>query len=104
MKKRFLFIVITVLATLLLFTLVVCAQTKYTIATVPKQVGIDWFNYMEDGMKQFGRDYGQDVFMMGPTVSDAALQIQIIEDLVAQNVDAICVVPNSTEALEPVLK
>ena len=59
---------------------------------------------MEKGVKQFGEDFGQDAFQIGPTVSDAALQVQIIEDLIAQGVDAICVVPNSTEALEPVLK
>lgn len=77
---------------------------KYTIATVVKIVGVDWFNYMEKGVKQFGKDYGQDVFQTGPTQADAALQVQIIEDLIAQRVDAICVVPNSTEALDPVLK
>lgn len=103
-KHSILTIVAIVLAVILTSTVGFGAPKKYTIATVPKQVGIDWFNYMEKGVKQFGLDFGQDAFQIGPTVSDAAFQMQIIEDLIAQNVDAICVVPNSTEALEPVLK
>ncbi len=42
--------------------------------------------------------------MLGPAKADAAEQVKIIEDLIAQKVDAICVVPFSPEALEPVLK
>ena len=40
----------------------------------------------------------------GPSKADAALQVQVVEDLIAQGVDALCVVPFSAEALEPVLK
>lgn len=105
MKKRSIFVIVAcLLAVVIASSVGFAASKKYTIATVPKQVGIDWFNYMEQGVKQFAKDYGQDAFQTGPTISDAALQVQIIEDLIAQNVDAICVVPNSTEALEPVLK
>jgi len=106
MNKRFfpVVVVVSLLIVVLSVSAVLAASKRYTIATVPKQVGIDWFNYMEKGVKQFGEDFGQDAFQIGPTVSDAALQVQIIEDLIAQGVDAICVVPNSTEALEPVLK
>lgn len=77
---------------------------KFTIATVVKVDGIAWFDRMRDGVKQFKADTGHDTWMLGPSQADAAAQVQIIESLIAQGVDAICVVPFSVEAVEPVLK
>lgn len=77
---------------------------KFKIATVPKMTGIAWFQRMEQGVKKYAADTGNDAFFIGPATGDAALQAQTIEDLIAKKVDAICVVPFSTEALEPVLK
>lgn len=58
---------------------------------------------MEAGIKQRGKELGLDAFMIGPTSADPALQVRAIEDLIAQGVDAIGVVPNDAEVLEPVL-
>lgn len=82
------------------------ADTKkeFVIATVVKVDGIAWFDRMRDGVEQFGKDTGHDTWMVGPSQADAAAQVQIVENLIAQGVDAICVVPFSVEALEPVLK
>lgn len=77
---------------------------KYVIANVPKLTGIAWFDRMNEGVKQFAADTGHEYFQTGSTTADAALQIQAIEGLIAQKVDAITVVPFSVEALEPVLK
>jgi simple sugar transport system substrate-binding protein len=79
-------------------------KKKYTIATVVKVDGIAWFDRMRAGVKQFKADTGHDTWMVGPSQADAAAQVQIIENLIAQKVDAICVVPFSVEAVEPVLK
>jgi simple sugar transport system substrate-binding protein len=79
-------------------------KSKYTIATVVKVDGIAWFDRMREGVVKFGKDTGNDTFLLGPAKADAAEQVKIIEGLVAQKVDAICVVPFSPEALEPVLK
>jgi simple sugar transport system substrate-binding protein len=76
----------------------------YTIATVVKVDGIAWFDRMREGVKQFKADTGQDAYEVGPSQADAAAQVEIIENLIAQGVDAICVVPFSVEAVEPVLK
>jgi simple sugar transport system substrate-binding protein len=76
----------------------------YTIATVVKVDGIAWFDRMRDGVKQFGADTGHDTWMVGPSQADAAAQVQIVENLIAQGVDAICIVPFSVEAVEPVLQ
>jgi len=77
---------------------------KYKIATVVKLTGIGWFDRMNEGLQKYSKDTGHETFMVGPQKADAALQVQLIEDLIAQKVDAICVVPFSPEALEPVLK
>ena len=42
--------------------------------------------------------------MIGPTSADPALQVRAIEDLIAQGVNVIGVVPNDANVLEPVLK
>ncbi len=80
------------------------ATKKYSIATVVKVDGIAWFDRMRVGVKQFGADQGHDTWMVGPSQADAAAQVQIVESLIAQGVDAICIVPFSVEAVEPVLQ
>ncbi|MGI4747505.1 MAG: autoinducer 2 ABC transporter substrate-binding protein [Janthinobacterium lividum] len=80
------------------------ATKKYSIATVVKLDGIAWFDRMRVGVKQFGTDTGHDTWMVGPSQADAAAQVGIVETLIAQGVDAICIVPFSVEAVEPVLQ
>ena len=80
------------------------AGKKWQIATVVKVDGIAWFDRMREGVDQFKADTGNDTYMVGPSQADAAAQVQMIENLIAQGVDAICVVPFSVEAVEPVLK
>ena len=77
---------------------------RYTIPTVVKLIGVQWFNRMEVGIERFAEKPGHNTFILGPPRSDAALQVQILEDLIAQDVDAISVVPFSPETLEPVLQ
>jgi simple sugar transport system substrate-binding protein len=76
----------------------------YSIATVVKVDGIAWFDRMREGINEFKADTGHDVWEVGPSQADAAAQVQIVENLIAQGVDAICIVPFSVEAVEPVLK
>jgi len=77
---------------------------KFNIVTVVKISGIQWFNRMEEGVKKFAADTGNNAYQVGPAKADAQLQVQLLEDAIAQKVDAIAVVPFSPEALEPVLK
>lgn len=77
---------------------------KYTIVTVVKITGINWFNRMEEGVKKYAKDTGNKATQTGPSTADAAQQAAIIEDLIAKKPDAIAVVPFSPETLEPVLK
>lgn len=77
---------------------------KYTIVTVVKITGINWFNRMESGVQRYAKDTGNKATQTGPSTADAAQQAAIIEDLIAKKPDAIAVVPFSPETLEPVLK
>jgi len=74
------------------------------IGVVVKIGGIPWFNAMEQGIKEEGAKMGDDAFMIGPTSADPALQVRAIEDLIAQGVDVIGVVPNDAAVIEPVLQ
>jgi simple sugar transport system substrate-binding protein len=78
------------------------AELDYT--TVVKIAGIGWFNRMEDGVQEWGEETGVNANLVGPDQADAALQIPIIEDLIAQGVDALCVVPMDPAQLDPVLQ
>lgn len=73
------------------------------VGVVVKIGGIPWFNAMEAGIKSQGEKLGLDAFMVGPTSADPALQVRAIEDLIAQGVKVIGVVPNDAKVLEPVL-
>jgi|SRR5690625_325315 len=80
-------------------------EGPFAIATVPKVEGITWFEAMENGVNEFDEDLGDEVdaWQIGPDSEDAAKQVQIIEDLIAQDVDAIIVVPNDPQAVSPAL-
>lgn len=77
---------------------------ELTLTTVVKIAGINWFNRMEEGVKEFGAENGVSASLVGPAEADAAQQIPIIEDLIAQGVDALCVVPMDPGQLDPVLQ
>lgn len=77
---------------------------NYTIAVVPKDATNPWFVRMETGVNKYASDTGMNVFQKGPAETDATMQAQVIQDLIAQGVDAICVVPVDPGAIEPVLK
>src|SRR5512143_991333 len=72
--------------------------------TIVKSMGFNWFRRMETGVQQYARDTGIQAVQQGPSKADAALQVQVIEDAIAQNPQAILVVPFQVESVEPVLK
>jgi len=76
----------------------------YTIVMVAKHEGISWFDDMRIGVDEFGKTTGVNAYQIAPEGGDPAKQVQMVEDLIAQGVDAICVVPNDTKSMAPVLK
>ena len=75
-----------------------------TIAVVPKLVGIPYFNASGKGALQAGKDLGVNVIYTGPATADAAEQVRMIDDLLAQGIDVLAVAPNDPAAVIPVLK
>jgi len=73
-------------------------------ASVVKSIAFNWFLRLETGVLDFGKDYGVKAFMEGPSQVDSAAQVAIIEDLIAQGVDAICNVPYGVPENEPAQK
>ena len=83
---------------------VASAQDETTIAIAVKVAGDPWWSRMEEGLKEYDEEHPDvRVFMQGVAQSDGALQAQLIEDLIAQNVDALGIVPISPQTLEPVI-
>jgi simple sugar transport system substrate-binding protein len=79
---------------------------KYTIATVVKADPHPWFNRMRTGIEKFSKDTGHNTFLLGPphtTLTDQKLEEQVIKQVLAQKVDAICVVVFFPQFLEMLL-
>lgn len=118
MKKRLYYFAVALLA--LGFVLAACspkqtaapsAQTSketkpgdLKFITVVKSVAFNWFKRMETGIQEFSKDTGVTAVMQGPSKADAALQLQVVEDAIAQKPNALLVVPFQPETLEPALK
>jgi simple sugar transport system substrate-binding protein len=80
------------------------AQEEKTMAVVVKVAGDPWWARLEEGLVEYAAaNPGIKVFMQGISQADAALQAQLIEDLVAQDIDALGIVPISPQTLEPVI-
>jgi simple sugar transport system substrate-binding protein len=79
-------------------------EEELVFASVVKSVAFNWFKRLETGIEEFGVDYGVETFMEGPSDVDSAAQVAIIEDLIAQDVDAICNVPYGVPENEPAQK
>jgi simple sugar transport system substrate-binding protein len=104
MKIRYKLLASAALAsTALLGTQVAADGHSKSIATVVKIAGIQWFNRMDEGVNKFAEETGMNACQVGPAQADPQQQVALIEDMIAQGVNALAVVPMSPEALEPVL-
>lgn len=89
----------------LLATPLMAQDADKTIVTVVKVTGENWFTRMEEGVKAYGDEHeGVATRQVGPAKADAAQQAAIVQDLVAQGVDAIAIVPMDPSSLEGVLR
>ncbi|MFD0979580.1 MULTISPECIES: rhamnose ABC transporter substrate-binding protein [Tropicimonas] len=75
------------------------------IALVVKALGIGFFEAAAKGAEEAAAELGGvEVIYTGPTDTTAEGQIEVINSLIAQQVDAIAVSANDTDALVPTLK
>jgi Periplasmic binding protein domain len=73
------------------------AQTKPKVAFVPQIVGIPYFNAMEEGGKDAAEKFGVEFIYSGPTDTNPAEQLRIVNGLIDQGVNAV-----SLSVLDPV--
>jgi len=79
------------------------AQTK--IALVVKSLGNGFFDAANKGAEEAAKELGDvEVIYTGPTKATAEAQIEVINSLIAQQVNAIAISANDPDALVPVLK
>lgn len=79
-------------------------EKKYTVATVVKDMSDPWCLRHQEGVSAYAGETGYNCYVKGPSKTDSAEQIQVIETLIEQDIDAICVVPIDPESCRPVLK
>ncbi|SMY06297.1 rhamnose ABC transporter substrate-binding protein [Flavimaricola marinus] len=81
------------------------AQDNVRIALVVKALGIGFFEAAAEGAEEAAAELGNvEIIYTGPTDTTAEGQIEVINSLIAQNVDAIAVSSNDTDALVPALQ
>ena len=88
-----------------MFSTPALAADDVRIALVVKALGIGFFEAAAEGAQQAAEELGNvEVIYTGPTDTTAEGQIEVINSLIAQNVDAIAISANDTDALVPALK
>lgn len=80
------------------------AADQKKMVVIHKIAGIPWVNLMAKGVEVGGKDFGIDASLIGPTTADPALQAKLIEDVIAQKVDVLGLVPLDTNVCAPLLQ
>ncbi|MFV0360219.1 rhamnose ABC transporter substrate-binding protein [Tropicimonas sp.] len=81
------------------------AAEDMRIALVVKALGIGFFEAAAKGAEEAADELGDvEIIYTGPTDTTAEGQIEVINALIAQKVDAIAISANDTDALVPALK
>jgi rhamnose transport system substrate-binding protein len=81
------------------------AAEDVRIALVVKALGIGFFEAAAKGAEEAAAELGDvEIIYTGPTDTTAEGQIEVINALIAQNVDAIAISANDTDALVPALQ
>ncbi len=68
---------------------------------VPKNLGNPYFDTANVGAQEAASELGVEVTYQGSSVADATEQIQLLNSLIAQNVDGLAISANDADALVP---
>jgi rhamnose transport system substrate-binding protein len=80
-------------------------QQVLRVGIVAKSLGNGFFDAVQRGGQEAARELGQvEIVFTGPTTPTAEGQIEVLNALTAQHVDAIAVSANDPDALVPTLK
>jgi rhamnose transport system substrate-binding protein len=74
------------------------------VGIVAKSLGNGFFDAVHKGADEAGKELDAEVIFTGPTTPTAEGQIEVLNSLIAQRVDAIAVSANDPDALVPTLK
>ena len=81
------------------------AEGKYRVALVVKNLGNGFFDAAHQGGDEAAKELGDiELIYTGPTTPTAEGQVEIINSLIAQKVNAIVISANDPDALVPVCK
>ena len=80
------------------------AAGKPRVAFVPQLTGIPYFNAMQDGGNRAAKAFGVDFIYTGPVDANPVDQLQIVQNLINQGVEAISVSVLDASALTPVVE
>ncbi|MEG0675518.1 MAG: sugar ABC transporter substrate-binding protein [Comamonas sp.] len=83
------------------------AQDKPKVALVMKSLANEFFRTMEDGAKAHQKAHAGEYVLLSNGIkneTDTAAQIKMVEQMVAQKVDALVIAPADSKALVPVIK
>ena len=61
-----------------------------------------WFDRLQTGAKKAGQDFGVKTYYQAPASADEAEQARLIQDAISRGVNALLVIPNNAQSLEPV--
>ena len=79
------------------------AQQKPRVAFVPQLIGIPYFNAMEAGGKKAAEQFGVEFIYTGPVDANPVDQLQIVQNLINQGVEAISISTIDASAIAPVV-
>ncbi|MFT3721359.1 sugar ABC transporter substrate-binding protein [Pseudorhodoferax sp.] len=83
------------------------AQSPPKVALVMKSLANEFFLTMEEGAKAHHKEHAKQYTLLANGIkdeTDAAAQIRIVEQMVAQKVDALVIAPADSKALVPAIK
>ena len=74
----------------------------YKIAVVAKSTANPWWQRMKEGIDAYNKEHGTNYFFGGPT--DPVDQASYLEQLLAEDWDAICIAPYDSESIAPIFE
>ncbi|HEX3444265.1 MAG TPA: autoinducer 2 ABC transporter substrate-binding protein [Chthoniobacterales bacterium] len=80
------------------------AQSKPKVAFVPQIVGIPYFNAMDEGGKDAAQKFDVEFVYTGPTDTNPAEQLRIVNGLIDQGTSAIALSVLDASSIDPIIK
>ena len=77
------------------------AKKRYVVSV--KLIGVGWFDNMDKGIKSWAKSNKIDASMTGATDASPEKQSKMVEDLIAQKVTGIGIVPNDVASIDGII-